>query len=345
MKSTVGKWLRWILPLAVLVVMGIFFRDELDFLSDGFRTLRHAQPWPIVVVFITFAFSLLAMAEVMRKLFVAGGVPVSFKECNNIVFASNAWSTTLPGGPAFAAILTYKVQRAWGASVVLCGWFFVLSSAISTLWVVLIGFTGVFFWGADVALWSLVVSLASMLCLCGGLYWASCNTRTVERWITNLPWKKTNKLVEHVNKLDQVSLNLGQFSWVTLMAFFNRAFDAVALWACAWAVTGNMPSFWPADDHTTIMGISVAFITAKLAGSAQITPAGVGTVEIAIITALVATGMTAVDATGTVLVYRLITFVFYSAIGWVIYFAYYARKGMSYAALRQTDSEETSDVK
>ena len=93
------------------------------------------------------------------------------------------------------------------------------------------------------------------------------------------------------------------------------------------------------------MGISVAFITAKLAGSAQITPAGVGTVEIAIITALVATGMTAVDATGTVLVYRLITFVFYSAIGWVIYFAYYARKGMSYAALRQTDSEETSDVK
>lgn len=114
MKSTVGKWLRWILPLAVLVVMGIFFRDELDFLSDGFRTLRHAQPWPLVVVFITFAFSLLAMAEVMRKLFVAGGVPVSFKECNNIVFASNAWSTTLPGGPAFAAILTYKVQRAWG---------------------------------------------------------------------------------------------------------------------------------------------------------------------------------------------------------------------------------------
>ncbi|WP_353743562.1 YbhN family protein, partial [Corynebacterium sp. S5S1] len=273
-------------------------------MSDGFRTLRHAQPWPIVVVFITFAFSLLAMAEVMRKLFVAGGVPVSFKECNNIVFASNAWSTTLPGGPAFAAILTYKVQRAWGASVVLCGWFFVLSSAISTLWVVLIGFTGVFFWG-----------------------WASCNTRTVGRWIKNLPWKKTDKLVKHVNKLDQVSLNLGQFSWVTLMAFFNRAFDAVALWACAWAVTGNMPSFWPADDHTTIMGISVAFITAKLAGSAQITPAGVGTVEIAIITALVATGMTAVDATGTVLVYRLITFVFYSAIGWVIYFAYYARKG------------------
>ena len=133
MKSTVGKWLRWILPLAVLVVMGIFFRDELDFLSDGFRTLRHARPGPIVLVFITFAFSLLAMAEVMRKLFVAGGVPVSFKECNNIVFASNAWSTTLPGGPAFAAILTYKVQRAWGASVVLCGWFFVLSSAISTL--------------------------------------------------------------------------------------------------------------------------------------------------------------------------------------------------------------------
>ena len=74
-------------------------------------------------------------------------------------------------------------------------------------------------------------------------------------------------------------------------------------------------------------GVALAYLTAKLAGSAQVTPAGLGTVEAAIIATLVATGMTAVDATGAAIIYRLISFALITIIGWLIYFWHYARKG------------------
>lgn len=75
-------------------------------------------------------------------------------------------------------------------------------------------------------------------------------------------------------------------------------------------------------------------------GSAQITPAGLGTVEAAIIATLVATGMTAVDATGAAIIYRLISFALMTAIGWVIYFWHYARKGLTLSSLSMPNQEK-----
>ena len=67
--------------------------------------------------------------------------------------------------------------------------------------------------------------------------------------------------------------------------------------------------------------------------NASATPAGLGTVEAAIIATLVACGMTAVDATSAAFVYRLISFALMTLIGWVVYFWHYARKGMTFSTL------------
>ncbi|MBK4138784.1 UPF0104 family protein [Corynebacterium macginleyi] len=337
------NWLRVVASLIILAILIYVFRDELDFLSEGFSRLSHAQPGPVALVVVASILSVAAMGKVMRLLIRAGGVKVEATETAALTFASNSWSTTMPIGPAFSAVLTFHVQRTWGASVVLCGWFFVLSSAISTLWLVLIGLGGVLFLNADMALWSLISTLAMMLALSGSLFWLSNHPETLEHWVNKQQLVRGSKraaLLEHVESLKEVHLTRRQFARASFYSLANRLIDMVSLWGCVWAVTGQVPTTGSADNTTTIAGIALAYLTAKLAGSAQVTPAGLGTVEAAIIATLVATGMTAVDATSTAIIYRLISFAFITAIGWAIYFWHYARKGITYAALSRKEKEK-----
>jgi len=337
----VKNWLRLIVSLIVLLILIYVFRDELDFLREGFSRLSHSDPAAVALVVIASIVAVLAMGEVMRLLIRAGGVHVPASETAALTLAANAWSTTLPAGPAFSAILTFYVQRTWGASVMLCGWFFVLSSAISTMWLVLIGLGGVLFLNADMALWSLIGTLVLMLALSGGLFWLTNHPDTIIRWLNRQKLVKGSKreaIVDQVKNLEEVHLTRRQFAWVSFYSLANRLIDMVSLWGCVWAVTGHLPALHAGEDTTTMAGVALAYLTAKLAGSAQVTPAGLGTVEAAIIATLVATGMTAVDATGAAIIYRLISFALITIIGWVIYFCHYARKGITYAALNRKEN-------
>lgn len=336
-----NRWFQWAATLTVLVILVLVFWDELDFLAEGFRRLQHASPLPVIAVILASFVSLAAMAEVMRLLLGAGNVWVPRKETLAVTFASNAWSTTLPAGPAFSAVLTFHVQRRWGASAMLCSWFFVLSSAISTMWTVLIGLGAVLFLNADLSMWSLLLSLAATAGLSLAVFWATRHPRTVERFFKRQRFytgRKRDVLIRQLRNLREVNLKRRSFVAVSVYSLLHRLVDMAALWACVWAVTGVVPWLHAPEDHTTIAGVALAFITAKLAGSAQVTPAGLGTVEAAIIATLVACGMTAVDATSAAFIYRLISFALMTVIGWVIYFWHYARKGMTYSALSRKET-------
>lgn len=324
------RWVRWLAPLVVLVVLGLAFRDQMPFIGDGVRRLRDASPWGVAAAVLAATASIVAMAEVMRLLLDAGGTRARLRDTTAITLASNSWSTSLPGGPAFSAVLTYRVQRSWGASRLLCGWFFVLSSAVSTMWLVVIGVAGVFFLGADVNVWSLLLTLLVMTGLSWAVWWAANHPATLERWARALlprvnrvlrraPDSGLEGAVTQIHQLESVRLSRGRFALVAGWSLLNRAFDVLTLFLCVWAVTGSAPA---------VAGVLLAYTTAKIAGSAQVTPGGLGTVEAAIIATLVAAGMTAVDATGAALVYRLVSFALITAVGWVIYFLYYARQGV-----------------
>lgn len=335
------RWIRLLVSLAILIALGWFFRDELDFIGEGLRRLEHAQPLAIIAVIIASSGAIFAMSEVMRWLMRAGGLDVPPTETAAITLASNAWSTTLPAGPAFSAVLTFHVQRSWGATVALGGWFLVVSSAISTLWLVIIGLGAVLFLNADMALWSLLATLLAMVALTATLFWITNNPRTIENWVRRLSFVRGEKqegIVTQIRNLDEVHLSRWQFAVVSFHSLANRLLDMLSLWACVWAVTDNLPALNADADHAPIAGVALAYITAKLAGSAQVTPAGLGTVEAAIIATLVATGLTAVDATSAAIIYRLISFALMTIIGWVVYFWHYARRGITYAALNRTRS-------
>src|SRR5699024_8760206 len=184
-----------------------------------------------------------------------------------------------------------------------------------------------------------------MVLLLAGLFWVTNNPRTVERWLKRqkiIKGKVRDGLVEQVRNLKEVHLSRYQFLSVSALSFGHRLFDMVALWACVWAVSGAIPWINAGENETTLAGVTLAYITAKLAGTAQITPAGLGPVEAAIIATLVATGLTAGDATSAAVIYRLISFALMTAIGWVVYFWHYARKGLKLSTLSNSTREKES---
>ena len=333
-----NSWLTWAISLGVLAVLGWFFRDQLDFISEGLNSLRDTHPFPSTLVVVFALGSIAAMAEVMRLLIRAGRITVPWHETYAITLASNAWSTTLPAGPAFSAALTYKVQRGWGASVALCGYFFFLSSILSSMFLAIIGVAGVFFLNADLALGSLITTITLMVAAAAGIFWITKHPDTLQRWLSRIKDKRIRGVLDEIDHLRDIHLSRGAFAAVAGFSLSHRLLDMLTLWASVWAVTGELPWLRSGENATTMAGVALAFLAAKLAGTAQITPGGLGTVEAALIAPLVATGMTAADATSAAIIYRLISFALVTIIGWVIYLLHYARHGLDYQALQRKDS-------
>lgn len=322
-----AKWLRWTAPVVILIVGLVLFRDRLPFLGEAWTTLRHAHPLPLVGAVVTAFGAIAAMAAVMLVLLNIEGRIATLRNCINITLASNAWSTTVPGGPALSAWLTFRVHQSWGASTGLCAWFFVVSGALSTVWMALIGISAVVFMGAKLSVWALAGSLAGTAAVVGGLYWATRNPTVLKRWLRFLPARVATKASSVVDQVAAIQMSRRRFTAAAVFSLLNQVLDLAVLYFCAWSVLGTAPGFEPGLNETSAMGITLAFIMTKLAGAAQVTPGGVGTVEAILAGSLVTVGLTLVDATAVTVLYRLISFALITAIGWVIHTAMYAGRG------------------
>lgn len=322
-----AKWLRWTAPVVILIVGLVLFRDRLPFLGEAWTTLRRVHTLPLVGAVATAFGAIAAMAAVMLVLLNIEGRIADLRGCMNITLASNAWSTTVPGGPALSAWLTFRVHQSWGASTGLCAWFFVVSGALSTVWMALIGISAVVFMGAKLSVWALAGSLAGTAAVVGGLYWATRNPTVLKGWLSFLPDRVATKASGVVDQVAAIQMSRRRFTAAAVFSLLNQVLDLAVLYFCAWSVLGTAPGFEPGLNQTSAMGITLAFIMTKLAGAAQITPGGVGTVEAILAGSLVTVGLTLVDATAVTVLYRLISFVLITAIGWVIHVAMYAGRG------------------
>lgn len=322
-----AKWLRWTAPVVILIVGLVLFRDRLPFLGEAWTTLRRAHPLPLVGAVATAFGAIAAMAAVMLVLLNIEERIADLRGCMNITLASNAWSTTVPGGPALSAWLTFRVHQSWGASTGLCAWFFVVSGALSTVWMTLIGISAVVFMGAKLSVWALAGSLAGTAAVVGGLYWATRNPTVLKRWLRFLPARVATKASGVVDQVAAIQMPRRRFTAAAVFSLLNQVLDLAVLYFCAWSVLGTAPGFNPGLNQTSAMGITLAFIMTKLAGAAQVTPGGVGTVEAILAGSLVTVGLTLVDATAVTVLYRLISFALITAIGWVVHTAEYAGRG------------------
>ncbi|OFL91102.1 YbhN family protein [Corynebacterium sp. HMSC055D05] len=307
-------WLRWLAPVVLAVVVLVVLRDQMPFFGDAWRAVRSASPLPLLGTVVTALLALVAMAGVMQILLNVEGRITGVARTNAIVFASNAWSTTVPGGPALSAWLTYRVQRTWGASTGLCGWFFVVSGALSTVWLVLIGIVAVVLLGADLSVTSLVLSLVAAALTIAAVLWATLNPAVLKRWVRFLPSRVHERAVSVIDQVSAIRISAPAFAGAAGLSLCNRLLDLATMVCSVWAVSSSSIS---------LSGICLAFIMTKLAGSAQVTPGGLGTVEPVAVGMLVAGGLSLADATAATVIYRAISFALVTAIGWIVYSAFY----------------------
>lgn len=317
---SVKQWIRWLAPIAILVVLAIFFRDQLPFLGQAQVALRDVSWLPLLAAFGVSVLAMSAMAGVMQLLLNVEGRIANPAKTNAVVYASNAWSTTIPGGPAIATWFTYRVNRSWGASPGLCGWFIVVSGALATVWMGIIALAAVVFLGADISVPSLAASLAAALAAMAALFWAMGHPQA-------LKGKFKGRFDETIDQIADIHISRQKFAAAALLSLCNQILDVAAMYFSVWAVLGAAPGTHADLNQTTVMGIALAYLMTKVAGTAQITPGGVGTVEPVAVGMLVAAGMTLVDATAATVIYRLVSFVIITVIGWVIYAAVYAGRG------------------
>ena len=286
----------------------------MPFFGDAWRAVRSASPLPLLGTVVTALLALVAMAGVMQILLNVEGRITGVASTNAIVFASNAWSTTVPGGPALSAWLTYRVHRSWGASTGLCGWFFVVSGALSTVWLVLIGIVAVVLLGADLSVTSLVLSLVAAALTIAAVFWATLNPAVLKRWVRFLPSRVHERAVSVIDQVSAIRISAPAFAGAAGLSLCNRLLDLATMVCSVWAVSSSSIS---------LSGICLAFIMTKLAGSAQVTPGGLGTVEPVAVGMLVAGGLSLADATAATVIYRAISFALVTAIGWIVYSAVY----------------------
>lgn len=316
-RSRAAQWARWLLPLAALVLALFFFRDQLPFLGEAWDALALASPGPVAAAIIAAFASILAMSAVRQVLLNSQGRIVGFPPCNRLTLASNAWSTTVPGGPAISAWFTFNVHRAWGASVGLSGWFIVISSAMSTMWLVVIGVLSVVILGADLSLAALAASLAAAVGIAAALFWVARNPRSLQRAARHLPDRLERPVADVVGQIAAVHMSRGEFTSSAALSLLNRVLDAATFYFAAYAIV----------EDPALRAVILAFVMTKLAGTAQITPGGLGTVDAVGVGVLAAAGFSLGDATAITLLYRLISFLLITVVGWVYYFIFYAGRG------------------
>jgi len=271
-RGSVATWARWLFPLAALAAGLYFFREELPFLGEAWGALRHASPGPVALAVAASFASVFAMAAAMQQLMNIEGRITGFGRCASITLASNAWSTTVPGGPAISAWLTFRVHRSWGASAGLCGWFFVISGALSTVWLAVIGAVAVIFLGAQLSIWALLGSLALAVGVSLTLFWATRNPDALRRSVRLVPAGVGVRLEEVIDQVAAIRMPASTFALTAGLSLLNRLLDAATLYIAAWSVPG-------AHGPDMLRGVALAFVMTKLAGAAQVTPGGVGTVE------------------------------------------------------------------
>lgn len=312
---------RALLTLMLLGAVIFLARDHYHFLEEGWEAMLRANNWYILAAVAAMGLSMMAQAEVMVGLLRPTGVPVKRTSANALGLSANAWSSSFPGGPAISAAMIFREQMKWGATGVIASWYLVMSGALSGAAMALLGFGAVFFLQANVHVFSLSMSLVALILLTLGANWVARNPTKVRSgllsavsWINRKRKKPEQRFHEQVRnlvgQLQAVDLSPKWLGYATVVSLSNWVLEIVCLFLCILAVGGE-PS---------VAGTVLAFITAKLVGQAQITPGGLGPVDIMLTTMLVGTaGLGSGQAVAAVIVFRMISFALLTLVGWLVF--------------------------
>lgn len=312
---------RIAISLAVLAAIAFMAHRHFGFLENGWEELKAADNRWLLLAAVTVLLSMFAQAEVMVVLLCSAGIKVRRLSANVLGLVANAWSASLPGGPAISVAMIFREQLKWGATPVIASWYMVFSGLLAGAGMALLGIGSVFFLGLKVNPLTLAVSLVVLVVLASLTNWAARNPKKVEDWlIARLRgfnrWRKkpedrhVEQLAGFSEQLATVELPLPKLALAINWSLLNWILEIICLLACTYAVGAKAP----------IAGVVLSFISAKLVGQAQVTPGGLGPVDIMLTTTLVGVaGLTSGQAFAAVIVFRMFSFVGLVGLGWIIF--------------------------
>lgn len=308
--------------LFLLALIAFFARHHLHFIKDGWHTFLEANNSWITAAIVAMLATMLAQAEVMVILLRSAGVHAPRLRTNSLGLAANSWSTTFPGGPALSAAMIFREQLRWGATPVIASWYMVLSGVLAGAGMAILAVGAVFFLGLKVSWATITPALFALAGLAIGTNWLAHHPHKVERfalaqlqrinrWFRKPEDRGTAKLHGLADELAAVQLSMPALTGATIASLMKWILEIICLLACAYAVGAQPP----------IAGVVLSFLGAKLVGQAQITPGGLGTVDVTLTSTLVSVAtLTIHQAVAAVIVYRMISFVGITLLGWLVYF-------------------------
>jgi len=282
----------------------------------------------LVLAFTIEVTSVVAFAEVERRMLGAGGLRVGLWPLTGIALAGNSVQNSLPGGVAWASVFAYRQFRARGADDVLAAWTMVAVEILSGASLAIIAGVGVALAGNTATDLNLVrtIGVVALIALTvvvvirrrGGhvpITVASWAVRTAQR-VVHRPRGDADQMVERAwQRL--VTVTPSRRDWLIGLCWsaVNWLADCACLALAFLAVGAAVP--W--------QGLLLAYGAGQLAANLPFTPGGLGVVEGSLAIALVAYGNSEASTVAAVLLYRVVSFWAMLPLGWTAWAVLTAR--------------------
>lgn len=303
------------------VALGLAALDSLNGkrgeLSGATSELAHLHlVWLIGAIFLELI-SYVAWGQLQRQVLRAGGVRMSSPYAFGISLGAGAIANSLPGGPGFASLYSFRCYRRSGAEIRVAAWTLLAMLVSTTLALCMLATVGVFLafdQSSDLGLVGIIFTVFVLAVLADAillqrrwLYGGIVSFMRRARHMTGHPIEERERAFERlVARLAAIKM-----SW---LGFFDTLLAAVALWAFDCAALAA--SFLAVGVGVPWRGLLLTYGASQLAVNLPITPGGLGVVEGTMTIALVAFGGTEHDIVPAVLCYRIVSFWGFLPVGW-----------------------------
>jgi putative heme transporter len=276
--------------------------------------------WVLVAAVVQLV-SMQCLVLQQRVLLRAGGGRGAIRELTSISYASNGISMGLPlAGGAASAAYSYRRLHELGNGAALVGWVLSMSGVASTVALAATLALGSAVTGSSAgALGAFAATAVGAVPVVGAVL--AVRHPGTRAFVVRLVGRGAALLgrvvpkvrrVEVERRVEEVLHSLGSFRLPAragaasgLLALVNWLLDAACLGLAVVAVDAAVP--W--------RGLLLAWAAGALASSVRLTPGGLGVVEAALASALVAAGLPASQAVPAAIVYRLVSLWLLAAIG------------------------------
>jgi putative heme transporter len=318
------SWRRWAVGVAAVALLAVAVLAERPMLGESIHSFTHLRYLPLFWAVVAEIGSMISLALLERRILIMSGHRLSVGRAVAIAYASNAMSQSLPiVGSGAATAFTYRRMVSHGAEPTLAGWTLTLAGIASNIAFVVIISIGGLVSGNTFAIMagSLGLVLSALVIVVGAVAMRRATVRErvgraavwtlsrVQRVIHRPAGDAAAIVGSTMAGLAAFQLHRRDALHVTGSAFRNWAFDLLCLAFSIKAAGGYVP-WW---------GIVLAWAAGSGGASLNLTPGGLGVVEVALTGALVALRVPSTQALTAVLVYRGITFWLAIVIGWPIY--------------------------